>query len=111
MNAPQFVLWLILVLAGVCGHFFRLMTLDWHSESGRVVIASAALVIYWYAAWQMLMGRNRALWIAMLGPLVGLAAVWLIPGARVDSFQIQLGAIQLVGSALAAWIRWKDGGL
>lgn len=110
----------ILIGAGVGGHVLRLVVLydeyQFHADvaaafgmpattsvKGRALVALAAVALYSVAAVLVMLGQDAGLWVALGGPLVGLAAV-LALHAQVDSFQRALGVFQAIASVLAAYM-------
>lgn len=93
--------------AGVGGHALRLVTLHHEPLGFRQVVATGALIIYG-AAFGLTLRRHRAgLWIALIGPFVGVAAVVTVMSEPPDAFQVVLGIPQLIAQVLAAWLLWR----
>jgi hypothetical protein len=97
--------------AGVGGHVLRLVELSqdpapFHEKRGRYFVAISAIVLYSIASILTGLGYSAGLWIAIIGPLVGVSAV-LILGGKVDRFQIALGVFQAVGAVVSAVALWE----
>lgn len=98
----------LLVGAGVFGHALRLVTLQGQPDAaGRRGVAVAAIVIYGVASALLLGSDSKAgLWVATVGPLLGLSSVLVLKAfgrsSGVDHFQIVLGVPQAVAIALAS---------
>jgi len=95
--------------AGVGGHALRLVTLD--GDFGpRFLVAGFACLLYAVAGSLAWAEKKSGLWISILGPVGGVTAVLLAPGASIDTFQIVLGVPQAVATVLAIWILWRTRG-
>jgi hypothetical protein len=112
--------------AGVGGHVLRLVELSkkedeeyfptedrklWRIKApedkrGRYFVAISAILLYGLASALAGFGVSAGLWIAIIGPMVGVSAV-LILGGKVDRFQIALGVFQVIGAIVSAVALWR----
>lgn len=96
----------LLLGAGVGGHALRLATLDWDALGARHAVAGFACLLYAVAGGLSWAQKRTGLWISILGPVGGVTAVLLAPGASIDTFQVVLGVPQAVAAALAVYLLW-----
>ena len=99
----------LLLGAGVGGHALRLVELSAapvDGQLGRYFVAISAILLYGTASVLAGLGYHAGLWIAIIGPLIGVSAVLLL-GGRVDSFQLALGVFQVIGAVVSAWLLWR----
>ncbi|MCZ7586230.1 MAG: hypothetical protein M5R36_24525 [Deltaproteobacteria bacterium] len=94
----------LLVGAGVGGHALRLVVLGMSGIGARHAVAGFAVLLYGTAAALTFMQRKAGLWIAVLGPLGGVTAVTLAPGASIDTFQVVLGVFQFLALGLSLYL-------
>jgi len=93
---------LMLLVFGVFGHLYRFCT-----DAGpfRRWLAGFGTLLYSLAAVLVLYGNPVGFWIAVVGPLVGFAAVNLFHAlgypVQPDRYQIILGLFQLLTGLLA----------
>jgi hypothetical protein len=102
-----------LLFAASVGHALRLVQLGWTLSGpgrplvGRDWVAISAIVLYGAFA-AIVWGEKRwGLWVAVVGPLMGVSSVLILPAAQIDLFQVVLGIVQFVGIATAAWLLWS----
>lgn len=99
----------LLLGAGVGGHALRLVTLE-GDIGARHLVAGFACLLYGTAAALTWAEKRSGLWISILGPVGGVTAVLLAPGANIDTFQIVLGVPQALATLLAVWVLLKADG-
>lgn len=94
------------------GHILRLLELGWTLQGpgraleGRDFVAIAAVFLYGALSIGVWLRVRACLWGAVFGPMAGVSAVVLIPGAHVDLFQVVLGLIQIWAFIGAVWLLW-----
>lgn len=93
----------LLLGAGVGGHALRLVTLE-GGIGPRHLVAGFACLLYGTAGALTWAEKKSGLWVSILGPVGGVTAVLLAPGASIDTFQIVLGIPQAVATLLAIWL-------
>lgn len=91
----------LLLGAGAFGHALRIVVLDNSAYSDRHTVAIAAVVIYLTASILTFFKNKIGLYIAIIGPLMGITAVTLSPKAQIDLFQMVLGIPQFLAIFLS----------
>lgn len=94
----------LLIGAGVFGHALRLQTLGFEEWTGRHTVAGAAIVMYLISAILVYFKKRLGLWIAIIGPLMGITAVTVSPNASIDGFQLVLGLPQFLAIFLSIYL-------
>lgn len=103
-----------ILFAASVGHVLRLLELGWtwsgpgRELMGRDYVALSAVVLYGVAAVFVWLEQRWVLWVAAVGPVMGLLSVTLLPEAAVDAFQIVLGLMQAAGVVGAVWLLVQD---
>ncbi len=97
----------LLLGAGVFGHALRIVILDNSSYTDRHTVAIAAVLIYLVASFFTFYKHKVGLYIAIIGPLIGITAVTISPKAQIDLFQLVLGVPQFLAIFLSAYLLAK----
>ena len=94
----------LLIGAGVFGHALRLEVLGFEAWTGRHTVASAGVALYLVAGILVYFKKKLGLWIAIVGPLIGITAVTISPNASIDTFQLVLGIPQFLAIFLSIYL-------
>jgi hypothetical protein len=94
----------LLLGAGVFGHALRIVILDNSSFTDRHTVAIAAVVMYSIASILTFFKHKAGLYIAIIGPLMGITAVTFSPKAQIDLFQLVLGVPQFLAIFLSVYL-------
>lgn len=98
----------ILLGAGVGGHALRLQVLGLDAWMGRHTVAAGRVLLYIIATLLVWNKNKLGLWIAIIGPLVGISAVLISPNASIDGFQAVLGIPQFIALGLSIYLLRKQ---
>lgn len=98
----------LLLGAGVFGHALRWVVLGFAQVGSRHYVAGAAICLYLVAAILVFLKNKIGLFLATIGPLMGVTAVALAPNAQIDTFQLVLGIPQFLAIALSVYLYIKD---
>jgi hypothetical protein len=93
--------------AGVFGHALRLVTLIGEPWGERNFVGIAGMVLYGAASILTWYKMKIGLWIAVIGPLIGLSFVAFGHKTHVDTFQIVLGIPQFLAIAVSIYMLVK----
>lgn len=98
----------LLLGAGVFGHALRIVILDNSTFTDRHSVALAAIGIYLAATIFSFFKNKIGLYIAIIGPLIGITAVTFSPKAQIDLFQMVLGIPQFLAIFLSIYLLIKS---
>lgn len=98
----------LLIGAGVFGHALRLQVLGFDAAwTGRHTVATSAVILYLVSGILTYFKKPLGLWIAIIGPLMGITAVTISPNASIDGFQLVLGIPQFLAIFLSIYLLIK----